>query len=460
MLEPDAAASRRDLLIDVGQAGDFGAYRSRRAARIAFAIAAYVDPATTTLPRSLFDRPAAQVEEGLYRALLDVLPRLLADVDGYRSLWAREDAALTRTEQLFDDGRITIEEQPELDLAVVRGPAGGEWHPMAVHTRTAPTRLLLVHGPRVEFRYRYESWVRMASRRPALRVDLTALAGDLTLEDGADGRWRFEGVEHITPRVYREGGGVDPDARGHPPAARGGAPDRRTGMESLRVMEAPERHRYARCRRPRFPVGRTGHRRRHRESAGGADVVIASIRWRRLDAPGHDSCRLLRLATGWELAGRAFFLEHALPGRLAYRVTCDPRWRTRDGRVRGTVGARRIDLRIQRSPDGVWRIESRVVRGLSGCLDLDLGFTPATNLLAIRRLDLSPGGAADAPAAWLDVRDGTLVRLPQRYARTATAYRYEAPTVGYAADLAVSAAGFVTRYPGHWASLSGSEPAS
>ena len=206
LLEPEAAASRRDLLIDVAQAGDFGVFRSRRAARIAFAISAHVDPAMSPFPRPLFDRPAPQVEEGLYRALLDVLPRLLADVDEYRSLWGPEDAGLTNTEHLFDAGRVTIEEQPELDLAVVRGPSAGEWHPMAVHTRTAATRLLLVHGARVEFRYRYESWVQMASRRPALRVDLTALAGELTREDGADGRWRFEGVEHITPRMYREGG--------------------------------------------------------------------------------------------------------------------------------------------------------------------------------------------------------------------------------------------------------------
>ena len=206
LLEPDAAASRRDLLIDVAQSGDFGVCRRRRAARIAFAISAHADPARSPFPRPLFDRPTPQVEEGLYRALLDVLPRLLADVDEYRSLWGPEDAALTNTEHLFDAGRITIEEQPELDLAVVRGPSAGEWHPMAVHTRTAATRLLLVHGPRVEFRYRYESWVQMASRRPALRVDLTALAGEMTREDGADGRWRFEGVEHITPRMYREGG--------------------------------------------------------------------------------------------------------------------------------------------------------------------------------------------------------------------------------------------------------------
>ena len=82
----------------------------------------------------------------MYRALLDVLPRLLVDIDEYRSLWGPADAALTNTEHLFDAGRITIEEQPELDLAVVRGPSAGEWHPMAVHTRTAATRLLLVHG--------------------------------------------------------------------------------------------------------------------------------------------------------------------------------------------------------------------------------------------------------------------------------------------------------------------------
>ena len=77
---------------------------------------------------------------------------------------------------------------------------------MAVRTRTAATRLLLVHGRRMEFRYRYESWVRMATRRSALRVDLSALAVEMTRDDGTDGRWRFEGGEHITPRMYRDGG--------------------------------------------------------------------------------------------------------------------------------------------------------------------------------------------------------------------------------------------------------------
>lgn len=59
----------------------------------------------------------------------------------------------------------------------------------------------------VEFQYRYESWVRMVSRRPALRIDLASLAEQLTREDGK-ANWVFEGVGAISPRLYRKGEGV------------------------------------------------------------------------------------------------------------------------------------------------------------------------------------------------------------------------------------------------------------
>jgi uncharacterized protein len=89
-----------------------------------------------------------------------------------------------------------------------------------------------------------------------------------------------------------------------------------------------------------------------------------------------------------------------------------------------------------------------VVPGLEHCVDLDFGFTPATNLLPLRRLALDPGDAADAPAAWLNVVTGVLEPLPQRYEhRAAGTYWYEAPSVGYSALLEVEPTGFVSRYP-------------
>ena len=161
---------------------------------------------------------------------------------------------------------------------------------------------------------------------------------------------------------------------------------------------------------------------------------LASILWRRLDVPGHDACRLVAFGEGRRLEGTALFLHEGLPARLAYEVECDRAWRSRCGAVRGWIGARAVEISIERSSEGAWMLDGRPVAGLEDCADLDLGFTPATNLLAIARLDLVVGDAAQSPAAWLDVDAVTLVRLPQDYARrTAERYAYASPDHGYAA---------------------------
>jgi uncharacterized protein len=88
----------------------------------------------------------------------------------------------------------------------------------------------------------------------------------------------------------------------------------------------------------------------------------------------------------------------------------------------------------------------------AGCIDVDLNFTPATNLIAIRRLALGVGHKSDAPAAWLRFPEYTLERLEQRYYRVSLdTYDYQAPRVGYSGLLQVSDIGFVTQYPGCWA---------
>ena len=100
----------------------------------------------------------------------------------------------------------------------------------------------------------------------------------------------------------------------------------------------------------------------------------------------------------------------------------------------------------------MWTVHGVTVPGLENSVDLDLGFTPATNALQIRRLALAVGQTGHAPAAWLDVAAGTLELLPQRYERrTDATYWYEAPRFGYAALLEVTTAGFVRQYPGLWA---------
>jgi hypothetical protein len=219
MLEPAMAERRRDLLVDVAQAGDFGIFTRREAARIAFTLSAYTDADTSPLPKSLFELSYPKLAGELYAQLLELLPRLLASMNDFRALWESEDAKLTASEKLIERGLVTIDEQPDLDLAIVRLPEDltrrpvhrfprqrlAECHPFALHNRTACSRLLVLQGCRVELQYRYESWVQMASRRPAPRVDLSGLAEELNREEGTEGRWIFDGVDQITPRLHLEG---------------------------------------------------------------------------------------------------------------------------------------------------------------------------------------------------------------------------------------------------------------
>jgi hypothetical protein len=177
---------------------------------------------------------------------------------------------------------------------------------------------------------------------------------------------------------------------------------------------------------------------------------MASALWRRLDTSGQDACRLDPHGDGWRLAGTAVFAEGGVPASLAYEVVCDGQWRARHGRATGFVGARSLDVRFERTSEG-FRLDGAVVPGLSDCLDLDFGFTPATNLPALRRLSLEVGQSAEAPAAWFDAGAHELKRLPQRYERrSADTYWYESPTAGYAALLEFGPSGFVVRYPDLW----------
>ena len=176
-----------------------------------------------------------------------------------------------------------------------------------------------------------------------------------------------------------------------------------------------------------------------------------SILWRRLDTPGHDACRLTQIATGWRLDGAAVFRHDDQAARLAYRVTCDTKWHSRDGRITGWVGERAIDVTVLHFADGRWLLNGRAVAGLDGCVDLDFGFTPATNLFQLRRVNLAVGEGADVPVAWLDVPDTTLSVLNQRYERRAEhEYWYEAPQFEYSALLEIDETGFACRYPPLW----------
>jgi hypothetical protein len=178
-------------------------------------------------------------------------------------------------------------------------------------------------------------------------------------------------------------------------------------------------------------------------------VAPRTILWRRLDRPGHETARLERDGEHWVLTGAALFLHEGRPCRLDYRVRCDAGWRTVGGRVTGWIGPAPVDVVVEVAPGGRWSLNGRECPAVTGGVDLDLHFSPSTNLLPIRRLGLGVGQAAPVRAAWLRFPGFTLEPLAQVYRRLGdTLYRYESGGGAFAAELTVDEAGMVTRYPG------------
>ena len=180
------------------------------------------------------------------------------------------------------------------------------------------------------------------------------------------------------------------------------------------------------------------------------DRIVATAFWQRLDTEGYDACRLIRRADGWRLSGAAVFDHQGQVCILDYMVDCDASWRTLSARVDGSVGFETLVFDIEKR-DRDWLLNGEVQSAARGCIDLDLGFTPATNLIAIRRLD--PGGEADtpAPAAYYLEFSLELGIVEQTYRRTGKdKLHYRSPAYGYDETLTVSEVGFVSHYPTLW----------
>lgn len=76
-----------------------------------------------------------------------------------------------------------------------------------------------------------------------------------------------------------------------------------------------------------------------------------------------------------------------------------------------------VDVNLELSVDELrrWQVNGVAKPAVEWCVDLDLNFSPSTNLLPIRRLNLEVGQQAEVKAAWLRFPSFELEPLSQVY---------------------------------------------
>ena len=179
------------------------------------------------------------------------------------------------------------------------------------------------------------------------------------------------------------------------------------------------------------------------------------VLWRRIGTEGMDACSFDLSEDGCTISGSALYLERIEPAKFEYSVTCNSEWSSQAAQVSGWIGSERREFLVSRNAAGAWFANGEEIEGVHGLLDIDLGFTPATNTNAIRRLALAVGEEAETTALWLDTEDWCFKPLTQVYRRTSeTELSYRSPSHDYAATLLTDHFGIVRQYPHLWSAVS------
>jgi hypothetical protein len=214
MLNPERALQQAELLVAIGECGDFDRWSGEHATKATCALYGLETVPSSPIRRGLAGlRDYLERTAFLYRETLPLVPRLLDDFDSFEEYWRAEYDRVQDDRDLFARGEATVQEVPELDLAIFELPR--PVHDMALYEQTACSRVALaIEGHRYQVRYRYESWVELASRRPPPRIDLQPLADLLQTFEGNPGDWVADEVRRTLPRMRLRGpeGGTSPSS--------------------------------------------------------------------------------------------------------------------------------------------------------------------------------------------------------------------------------------------------------
>jgi hypothetical protein len=205
------------------------------------------------------------------------------------------------------------------------------------------------------------------------------------------------------------------------------------------------------------------------EPATEPNSPLRTVLWQRIYSPGSEWCAVEREPDGWRLHGIVLTEVATAPVLVHYAVALATDWSTRvvEIAMRSGAASEPRTLKLTVAPDQRWQIEREPglepampaddVVTLHDLVDVDLGFSPVTNTLPIRRLEPAIGEAIAVTAAWVRFPELTVEPLSQRYIRLAERrYRYESAGGAFVAEIKVDDLGLVTTYEGGWRRIAAS----
>jgi uncharacterized protein len=169
--------------------------------------------------------------------------------------------------------------------------------------------------------------------------------------------------------------------------------------------------------------------------------------WTGIDEWRAEAARVELVADGVDATGTQIGAGY----RLDYELHARDAWRTQSLAVTVATEGNERAIRLVHDGQARWTVDGDDAPQLDGALDCDLGLSPLTNLMPVRRHALHErAGAAEILAAWVAVPELTVHASRQRYEhvrRGVVRYTDLGAHDGFTAELELDADGLVRVYP-------------
>ena len=176
------------------------------------------------------------------------------------------------------------------------------------------------------------------------------------------------------------------------------------------------------------------------------DNLETYVVWHCAGLASSEYASLTRQDNGHRLEGLTVMPLEDCPCHIEYAVAIDAAWSPHFVTAIITTPTQIRTRYLEREADGHWRLDGHAAVYLDGCTDVDLGWTPATNTVPIRRLDLAVGETETISAAWIRFPELDVVKSQQRYTRLGDdCWRYQSGRYDFALTTDV-ASGLVLAY--------------
>jgi hypothetical protein len=173
--------------------------------------------------------------------------------------------------------------------------------------------------------------------------------------------------------------------------------------------------------------------------------------WRSEDDPGFEHVRVDDSHPGWDVYDSMLVRAHdGVVRRGGYTLILDKQFRTLEIRIMIEQAPRSMAaLHLLANGEGTWAdADERHIPDLDGCIDVDIQWSPLTNTLPVRRLDLRQGDEQDITVAYIELPGLSVRKVTQHYTRTGErTIQYASETRDFVRELTLDDEGFVVDYP-------------